>query len=49
MVIFILVVAIMVIVVLVTVIMIIIRRGSGSYRGAYESDDDIAAKGQSNG
>ena len=23
------------------------RRGSGSYRGAYESDDDIAAKGRS--
>ena len=25
------------------------RRGSGSYKGAYESDDDIAAKGQNNG
>ena len=49
MVILILGVVIMVIAVMVTVMIIIIRRGSGSYRGAYESDDDIAAKGQNNG
>ena len=30
-------------------ITIFARRGSGSYKGAYESDDDIAAKGQNNG